>query len=152
MHHRHDTFEVLQFVPFIAFDGQTVLSCRQRAHIPCNVIAPSDRLHPMHTASIHPNQIARSLNEPVNGNVGIVQVFQHRPPRSMQIVDVVLFAQLLNTTPVCIRYGKPFTIARADVYVDGTEIVVLLMAGCSAARYFHVQLNGVHAEYDVAHM
>lgn len=152
MYHRYDTLEMLQFVPLVALDGQTVLPGCQWTDIPCNIVAPTDRLHPMHTAGIHPHQITGSLNESIHRYIGIVQVFQHRPPRTVQIVNVVLFAQLLHATPVRVRHGKPFTIAGADVYVNGTEIVVLLMAGRSTARHFHVQLNGVHAEYHVSHM
>lgn len=95
------------------------------------VVAPTNCLDPMNTAGIYPNQIARPLNEPINGNICFIEIVKHRPPRTVQIVDVVLFAQRLNATPIRVGHGKPFTIARPNVDVDRTEIVVLLVAGCS---------------------
>lgn len=70
----------------------------------------------------------------------------------MQIIDVVLLAQLLNAAPICIRNGKPLTVPGANVDINRTEIVVLLVAGRSAARHLHIQLNGVHAQDHMAHV
>lgn len=152
MYHGHDALETLIFVPFIAFDAQLILSGRQWSNIPCDIVAPSDRLHPMHTAGIHPHQIAWSLNETIDGYVGFVQIVQHRPPRTMQVIDIVLLAQRLYATPIRIRHSEPLTITRTNIDVDGTEVIVLLVTGCSRAGHLHVQLNRVHAENDVANV
>lgn len=149
MHHRHDALEALQLIPLVPIDRQVILARRQRTHIPGDIVTPSDRLHPVHTARIHPHQIAGPLYEPVHRNIRLVQILQHRPPGSVQIVDVVAFAQLLNAAPIGVRHGEPFAIARPNVDVDGAKVVVLLVARRPAARHFHVQLHSVHAEYDV---
>lgn len=64
----------------------------------------------------------------------------------MQVIDVVLLAELLDAAPVRVRRGKPLAVARSDVNVDRAEVVVLLVARRSTVRDLHVELHGVHAE------
>lgn len=133
MYHGYNTFEALQFVPFITFNSQTILPCGQWAHIPSNVITPAYGLHPVHTTSVYPHQITRSLRESVNRNIIGSEFFKFRPPRAMKIVYIVLFTKSLYSAPVSIRNAKPFTIAWPNVYIDGAEIVVFLVTGCPAS-------------------
>lgn len=100
VHHRHDALVALQLIPLVPFDRELVLAGRQRSYVPCDVVAPTDRLHPMHATSVDPHQITRTLRKPVHGNVLRVQILQRRPPRPMQVVDVVLLAQRLDAAPV----------------------------------------------------
>lgn len=102
--------------------------------------------------SINPNKISRSLSESIDGNVRGVKILQSWPPASMQVIDVFLLAQRLNSTPISIRCCKPLAIARTDVHVYRAEVVVLLMSWCSAVRNFHVELNCVHSENRVSNM
>lgn len=43
----------------------------------------------MDGAGVEPHQVAWTLDEPVDGHVGLVQVLQVGPPRAHQEVDVV---------------------------------------------------------------
>lgn len=61
----------------------------ERSYIPGDVVAPADGLHPVHGACVQPHKVARTLDEPVDGHVGLVQVLQVGPPRAHQKVDVV---------------------------------------------------------------
>lgn len=61
----------------------------ERSHVPGDVVAPPDGLHPVDGAGVQPHQVARPLDEPVDGHVGLVQVLQVGPPRAHQEVDVV---------------------------------------------------------------
>lgn len=92
----------------------------------------------MNLPRIDPNQVSRPLYEPINGYILFIQVFQNRPPRTVQIADIIFFAQIMYATPIGIRHGKPLTIARTNVYIYRAEIVILLMTRCAAARHFHV--------------
>ena len=87
--HGHDTLEALQLVELVALDGQLVLARRQRTDVPGDVIAPTDGLHPVDTARVDPDQVAGSLQESVHGHVLFQQVLDGRPPRAVQVVDVV---------------------------------------------------------------
>ena len=49
----------------------------------------------------------------------------------MQVVDVVLDAELLQRAPVFVGHAEPLRVAGADVDVDGGKVVVLLVAGGS---------------------
>lgn len=96
--------------------------------------------------SVNPDEIARPLSESVDGNVCGVEILQARPPAAVQVIDVVLFAELLNASPVRVGRGKPLAVTGTDVDVDRAEVVVLLMARSSTVGDLHVQLHGVHAE------
>lgn len=133
MHHRHDRLEALQLVPLIPLDRQLVLPCGERPDVPCNIIAPSNRLHPMHAPCVHPDQIPRSLQEAVDGYIRLVEVLQCRPPRAVEVVDLVLLTEGANGAPVGVWYCKPLAVSRANVDVYRAEVVVLLMAGSSAS-------------------
>lgn len=50
MHHRHDGFIAFKFVPLIADHSELVLAGGERSDVPRDVVAPSDRLHPVNTA------------------------------------------------------------------------------------------------------
>lgn len=152
MHHWYDAFVALKLVPLVTFNAQLVLACSQWANIPSDVITPTDCLHPMHTACVHPHEITRSLNEAIYWYVVVVQVLQHWPPRSMQVIDVIFLTKRLNTAPVCIWYGEPFTISWTNVNVYGAEVVVLLVSRRSRAWHFHVQLDRVHSKDYVTHV
>lgn len=106
----------------------------------------------MNTARIDPDQIPRSLQKPINRNVGLVQVVQHRPPGAVQVVDLVLLAQRADGAPVRVGHREPLAIARADVDVNRAEVVVLLVPWSPAPRHFHVQLDRVHAQNHVPYM
>ena len=82
--------------------------------------------------------------------MSIIQIVEERPPRAREKVHFVLFTERVHDAPVLGRHAEPFAIARADVDVNGAEVVVLLVAGRSRARHFHVQLNAVHTEDGVA--
>lgn len=64
----------------------------------------------------------------------------------------LLFTKILDGSPVSVGNTKPFTIAGPDINVDGTEVVVLLMARCAASGDLHVQLDRVHTQDDVTDM
>lgn len=149
MHHGHDALVALEFVPFVAFDAELILTGGQWSNIPRDVIAPANCLHPMHTAGIHPHQIAGPLDKTIHGNVRLVQIIEHRPPRSMQVIDIVFLAERLNATPVCVGHGKPLTITRTDVDIYRTEIIIFLMSGCPWAGHLHVQLYRIHTQNHV---
>lgn len=61
----------------------------ERPHVPGDVVAPANSLHPVHGAGVEPHQVAWTLNEAIDGHVGLVQVLQVGPPRAHQEVDVV---------------------------------------------------------------
>lgn len=150
VHHRHDALVALQLVPLVALDAELILPRSQRPDVPGDVIAPADGLHPVHAARVHPHQVPGPLDEAVDWNVCFVEVFQHRPPRAVQVVEVVLLAEGLDAAPVGVGHGEPLAVAGPDVDVDRAEVVVLLVAGRPRAGHFHVQLHGVHAQDDVA--
>ena len=50
-----------------------VLIEREWSHIPGNVVAPTDRLNPMDRPGRKPHDVARTLEEPVNGNSHLEQ-------------------------------------------------------------------------------
>jgi hypothetical protein len=84
--------------------------------------------------SIDPNEIARSLQKPINRNIFFVQIFHRWPPASVQVINVITFAERLYDTPVSIGYGKPFAVSGSDVNVYRAEIIVFLMTWCTATR------------------
>ena len=55
----------------------------------------------------------------------------------MQVVDVVLDAELLQRAPVFVGHAEPLRVAGADVDVDGGKVVVLLVAGGSWPGHLH---------------
>lgn len=61
----------------------------QRSYIPGDIVAPTNGLHPVDGAGVEPHQVTWSLDEPIDGHVGLVQVLQVGPPRAHQKVDVV---------------------------------------------------------------
>lgn len=61
----------------------------KRTHVPGDVVAPADGLDPVDRPCVEPDQVARPLDEAVNGDVGLVQVFQVGPPRAHQEINVV---------------------------------------------------------------
>lgn len=176
MHHRHDTLKALQLVPLVPVDAQLILASRQRSYVPGDVVAPTGGLHPMNTTAkegnysnysidqfnlslslchspcINPDQVAGPLNEPIHGNVRLVQVLHDGPPGTVQVVDVVLLAQLLNATPIRVGSSEPFAVSRTDINVYRTEVVVFLVARRPTARHLHVQLHRVHAQDHMAHV
>lgn len=50
MHHRNDRLVALQLVPFIPGNSKLILTSGQRSDVPCDVVAPSDRLHPVNAS------------------------------------------------------------------------------------------------------
>lgn len=74
VHHRNDAFVAFKLVPLVPLNRQLVLPRCQWTDIPCDIVAPSDGLHPMHTTSIHPHQVTRSLRKPIHRNIFRVQV------------------------------------------------------------------------------
>lgn len=52
----------------------------------------------------------------------------------MKVIDVIPLAESTNYAPICIRHCEPLAISRPDIDINGTKVVVLLMAGCSATR------------------
>lgn len=105
-----------------------------------------------HSPCINPDQVAGPLNEPIHGNVRLVQVLHDGPPGTVQVVDVVLLAQLLNATPIRVGSSEPFAVSRTDINVYRTEVVVFLVARRPTARHLHVQLHRVHAQDHMAHV
>lgn len=87
---------------------------------------------------IDPDEIARSLKKPINGNVFFVKILERRPPTTVKVIDVVALAEGTNYPPVGIRNREPFAITGTDVNVYGAKIVVLLMARCTTPRYLNV--------------
>lgn len=168
MFERNDWLEVLQFVPLIPLDRQDVLLGGERSDIPCDVVAPADRLHPMHCPGVDPDQVTRTLEKPVNRNVVGLEVVEDGPPRAVKVIQIVpdwvrlliasqalqylLFAHPLDYTPVFVGHSKPLAISGSNVDIDRTEVVVLLVTRCAAAGHFHVELDCVHSENDVPHM
>lgn len=67
----------LLFIPSLATRGPLTI---QWTHIPCNVIAPTHSLDPVHCACINPHQVSRPLDEAVHWNIGTVEILQHWPP------------------------------------------------------------------------
>lgn len=65
------------------------LNTCQRSYVPGDVVAPTDGLHPVDGAGVEPHQVAWSLDEPIDGHVGLVQVLKVGPPRAHEEVDVV---------------------------------------------------------------
>lgn len=61
----------------------------ERSYVPGDVVAPADGLHPVDGAGVEPHQVSWTLDKPVDGHVGLVQVLQVGPPRAHQEVDVV---------------------------------------------------------------
>ncbi len=53
----------------------------------------------------------------------------------------LLFAQLVEHSPVFVVDSEPLTVPRPDVHIDGTEVVVLLMPWSPCPRDLHVQLH-----------
>ena len=144
MNHGHERFARAQAIPFVAFDGSVVLCSGQWTDVPGNVIAPPDRLYPRDTPRIDEDEIARFLHETVDWHLSIVQIVEYRPPRTRDEVHAVLFTQCLHDAPIFVGHGKPFAIARTNIDVNRTEVIVLLMARRPRARHFHVQLYTVH--------
>lgn len=54
------------------------------------------------------------------------------------MVEVILFTEALNCSPVLIRNAKPLCIAWSDVEVNGAEVEILLVGWCSTARNLHI--------------
>lgn len=128
MEHRNDGLEALQLIPLVPFDSELVLPGGERSDVPRYIIAPAHRLHPVHAAGVHPDQVAGPLQETVHGDVGVVEVLQHGPPRAVQVVDLVLLAEGADGAPVGVRNGEPLAVAGADVDVYRAEVVVLLVS------------------------
>lgn len=61
----------------------------ERPYIPCNIVAPADGLHPVYRAGIEPHQVSWTLDEAIDGHVGLIQVLQVGPPWAHQEVDVI---------------------------------------------------------------
>lgn len=59
---------------------------RQRANVPSNVITPASSLDPVDGPRVDPHQVSRTLDETVDGDVGLVKVFEDGPPRAGQVV------------------------------------------------------------------
>lgn len=64
----------------------------------------------------------------------------------------LLLAQLRHFTPIFVRNGEPFAIARTNVDIDRRKIVVFLMARRSTSGNFQVQLQRIHAEHRTIQM
>jgi hypothetical protein len=52
MDHGNNTLVGLQLVPLVTLDAQMILTGGQGTHIPSDIIAPTDGLHPVHTPEI----------------------------------------------------------------------------------------------------
>ena len=139
-------------VPLVPLDGKDVLTVREWANVPSDVVTPTSRLDPVNTSGIDVDKISWSLHESVARDSSIGQFLHAGPPRTMEIVDTVTFAESLQCTPVFVGHTKPLGIARAYVNVYGTEVVVFLMPGSPCTRNLHVKLHGVHAQNLVTHV
>ena len=81
-------------------------------------------LYPMDAANINPNQISRSLHKSVTWNASFSHFFHFWPPWPMQIIYVIFCTKILQSTPIIIRYPKPFWISRSNIDVNCAKIVV----------------------------
>lgn len=152
MHHGYNRPIELEFIPLVSFHARFVLHVDERSHVPRDVVTPSDRLDPMHTAGVHPDQVARFLQESINGYVRLGQIGRTRPPRTRQVRQATRFAHLLDAPPVTLVHAEPFAVARTDVHVERAQAVVLLVAGRATTGHFQVHLHRVHAVDLVAHV
>ena len=66
---------------------------------------------------------------PVARDAHLPEVLHLGPPGPVQVVHVVLLAELLQGPPILVRYAEPLGVAGPDVQVDGSEVVVLLVPG-----------------------
>ena len=66
------------------------------------------------------------MNKPVNWNFSFIEILHIWPPITPQIVDPILFAQLMESSPIILGNAEPFTISRSNIYVDGAKIVTFL--------------------------
>jgi hypothetical protein len=57
----------------------------------------------------------------------------------MQIVNVVPLTKTIHYTPISIWYCKPFAVSGANIDIDRTKVIVLLVPWCPAARYLYTQ-------------
>ena len=108
-------------------------------NVPGDGIAPAERLHPVHTAGIHPDEVARPLHEPVVRDARLLHLGQVGPPRAPQKVDVVALAEPLHQRPVLLGHAEPLAVAGPHVQVERAEVVVLLVAGRAAAGHLKLQ-------------
>ena len=98
----------------------------------------------MNAPRVDPNEVPRSLEESVHRNLGLHQVFHIWPPHPLKVVHRVLLAEVVQGAPVVLWHPKPFAVTRADVQVDGAEVVLLLVRHGSGAGDLHRHPDGVH--------
>ncbi len=61
----------------------------------------------MHSPIIHPHQVTRSLNESIDRNIIVIEVFQHRPPGAFQEVDIISAVEIILAKKVkCIIHYR----------------------------------------------
>lgn len=65
-------------------------------------------------------------NLPVCWNSCFNKLLQNGPPGALEVIQAVLFAHFAQFVPIFIGHAKPLRIARSDVDVDSTKVVVLL--------------------------
>jgi hypothetical protein len=70
----HTLVPHLKLVPLVALQGEAVLPVGERPDVPLDVVGPADGLHPVDAARVHPDQVARPLQEPVHGDLRLQQV------------------------------------------------------------------------------
>lgn len=64
----------------------------------------------------------------------------------------LLFTQVIDDSPIGVRYREPLAISRPNVDIDRAEVVILLMSRGSRTRHFHIQLHRVHTQDHVTYM
>ena len=98
-----------------------VLDQGQGPDVPANVVAPPVSLGPVDAPRVDPDQVAWLLQEPVDWNVLVIEVFDQRPPGAVAKVNPVLVAEFLERFGVFVGHAEPLAVAGPHVDVDGAE-------------------------------
>jgi len=101
MNHGDNGLEVLDLIPLEPLHSELILSRREGAHVPSDVVTPANGLNPVDTARIDPNQITWALPETIDRNLLGVEVVQIRPPGTMEVAytipNKIIQAQIIKT-------------------------------------------------------
>ena len=64
----------------------------------------------------------------------------------------LLFAKLMEFPPVLVVDSKPLAVPRADIDIDGAEVIVFLVSRGPSTWHLHIQLYRVHAQDGVSNV